>query len=981
MHMKWRIAIVGSLTLGLALLRGLAAQAAEGWKLDNGVLSASFDRKGLVKLTDAALKQDLDFTADHAVVQLDGVKLDTAGVEPRDVRRRGESLTYSYEINGRKLWVVYELKPAWRFLSKQVRMGFPSGFAGRIDSVEVLQGMLSNKVEKVEPIRGGRYGVFLRLAPPSTDGPRMAFFAVVQNPFMKWIQPGQEAAAAPPQERRRRASPPPPPPPLVRTDAGMPLQIAYTPEMEWKAEYGPFESDRACIGPYALSGVEFPIMAAREWEYNQDPEKAVADAPARLDQNEIAAMTDCVRAFLMVRPKKSVRVHVGWCENDYQIDVGTPEGVAEYKRIIDQVSALGFDHLLYGPGNKQVSSLEENRDAWGWENVLWLGMGQKVRKSEWDPEKDSLPASVQEMVDYAKSKKVTFLAYVYPSLGFMQDLEWTRWCDNRPGTYSGADTGIRSFQDWLVRKLVAFSKKSGNCGFSFDHWWINYRGGATSTYAQWYGCRRILSELRRRLPDVVVDGRQQYYGFGPWTWVAGTYPHPMMSDEQPGSYRNFPDLHFDRVSADRQRFAAWMYRVGNFCPVEILPGFMTHQTYRSDKEGKMRRDRCRPRDWDYLGWKYSVISSLGVAPVNHVLNMIPARDEEEMKAFSKEDIAWLRKWVSFTDRNMEYMLRMRAIIGQPMIGRVDGTSAIIEDRGFIFLFNPNYRRLEAEFTLDQSIGLANGSNLVLKELYPVEGRLHGKPGAGPWNYGDRVKLAIKGPEAMVLRIEPAGSLAKPMLFGAAGEVSIKGGRLELAKVTGEPGAALSLTVLTPKGKAVSGVSVNGKAARFTQAGNIVNVPVRFKGTPFGHCQQAGEYDPVFNGESYAAEFTVPKRVFEQLEARKKAWPVPTTEEELAATWMAPHRLLLFVQIADPRPDMPVSLKMDGQPVELRKAYGGVYPNSGRGTFVGFYTDLSSLTPDQQHKIEVTLPESLQPGQFQGVFFENVEASWTTELAD
>jgi hypothetical protein len=157
--------------------------------------------------------------------------------------------------------------------------------------------------------------------------------------------------------------------------------------------------------------------------------------------------------------------------------------------------------------------------------------------------------------------------------------------------------------------------------------------------------------------------------------------------------------------------------------------------------------------------------------------------------------------------------------------------------------------------------------------------------------------------------------------------------------------------------------------------------VRFKGIPFGHCQQAGEYDPAFNGESYAAEFMVPKRVFEQLEARKKAWPVPATEEELAATWMAPHRLLLFVQIADPRPDMPVSLKLDGQPVELNKAYGGVYPNSGRGTFVGFYTDISSLAPDQQHKIELTLPSGLLPGQFQGVFFENVEASWTTELAD
>ena len=43
--------------------------------------------------------------------------------------------------------------------------------------------------------------------------------------------------------------------------------------------------------------------------------------------------------------------------------------------------------------------------------------------------------------------------------------------------------------------------------------------------------------------------------------------------------------------------------------------------------------------------------------------------------------------------------------GPPSIGHVDGTSAILSNRGFIFFFNPNGRRLSAEITLDDTIGL------------------------------------------------------------------------------------------------------------------------------------------------------------------------------------------------------------------------------------------------------------------------------------
>ena len=39
------------------------------------------------------------------------------------------------------------------------------------------------------------------------------------------------------------------------------------------------------------------------------------------------------------------------------------------------------------------------------------------------------------------------------------------------------------------------------------------------------------------------------------------------------------------------------------------------------------------RDWDYLGWKYSLISSIAVGGLNNVINMIPARDPNGVPKF------------------------------------------------------------------------------------------------------------------------------------------------------------------------------------------------------------------------------------------------------------------------------------------------------------------------------------------------------------
>jgi hypothetical protein len=941
------LALVVPPAAGPARWSALAAQD-NALALENGLLKAEFNDRGLVSLTGIKANRKIVLSADPSALTIDGTKISVETLGLAEIETKPARLTYRYTQDPYTIEVVYELRPGWGFLSKQVILTSAVSAPFHVSEVTPLASSLSLPVLDELKIAGGKWGSFCRFGgvEAAANAPSWGLFFVVQNPFMAWKRDGRSVTAS------------------------------YAPDMDWKPDDGPFASDRLCIGLYELSGVHFPAQAVPEWKFVADYGKLMAEVPT-IDANEVNALTDCVRSFLLYYPGR-VRVHIPWCENDYQVDVGTTEGIEEYKRIMDRAVELGATHLLYTPANRELSRLEDNADAWGWENVLWFGLGQKLRKGEWDPARDDVPPGLQAMLDYAASKNLKLMAYAYPSLPFLRKPEWTRWAGDKVGGYAGADTGLRSFQDWWIAKLLAFVRKTGAAGFSFDHWWIAYNN-ASSRYAQWYGCRRILETLRREVPEIVIDGRQQYQNFGPWTWLAGSYPHPTLTDEQPESFTAFPDLHTDRVSADRQRFAAWTYRVERFAPPEIVPGFITHQSERSDEKGVMRRDRFRPKDWDSLGWKYSLLSSIATAPFNHVINFIPARDAEEFKAFSEDDKAWFRRWLDWTEENARYMHALRPIIGPPMVGRPDGTAAIVDGRGFVFLFNPNPGRVEARFKLDASIGLVEGDRFVIREIHPGEGKLIGSA-EGFWKAGSEVVLPLAGAEARVFEIFPApAELEEPALFNTTGSLAFKNGRLALSEVSGETGTSSEALVLLPAGKTVRAVSVNGVPLPFRQNADMVPFTVRFAGKAFGRLQRVGSYDPAFTGGTVRAKLAIPSRVFRQLADRKAKWPVAYTADDLQAPWLGPWRLLLFVSIADPLETMDVAVKINGSPVEVKKAYNSVYPHSPNRTYLGSYLDLSGLKPDMAYDIEATIPP-LAPGQFLGLFFENIEAEYTTRIA-
>jgi hypothetical protein len=268
----------------------------------------------------------------------------------------------------------------------------------------------------------------------------------------------------------------------------------------------------------------------------------------------------------------------------------------------------------------------------------------------------------------------------------------------------------------------------------------------------------------------------------------------------------------------------------------------------------------------------------------------------------------------------------------------------------------------------------------LKEIYPSKGRLIGKPGDGVWSRGDKVRLKMDGTSALVLELAPAQKAVSPVLFNAGCNgkhvgciAELRGDRLTVRHVEGEPGTSDEIGVLLPPGTRVAGMSVNGRQVTPVQAGNYVSAEVRFGGERFAQAQEIA-LAPTAGG--LAGSFAVPQRIFDQLEARKRAWPISWTKEDYDTTWLVPERLLLFVQFAEGTDSIPVSASLDGKPLALKAAYSSVRIH--RPSFVGFYADVSKILAGKQHHLELKMQEADRV-KLQGVFFDNVEPELTDEI--
>ncbi|MEW5979367.1 MAG: hypothetical protein AB1898_26530 [Acidobacteriota bacterium] len=73
-------------------------------------------------------------------------------------------------------------------------------------------------------------------------------------------------------------------------------------------------------------------------------------------------------------------------------------------------------------------------------------------------------------------------------------------------------------------------------------------------------------------------------------------------------------------------------------------------------------------------------------------------------------------------KNIRHLQVRKDLAQWPEAGKVDGSSHVIEDRGLIFLFNPNPTALSSRFRIDhESIGITIGSRFEVTETHPASG--------------------------------------------------------------------------------------------------------------------------------------------------------------------------------------------------------------------------------------------------------------------
>lgn len=630
---------------------------------------------------------------------------------------------------------------------------------------------------------------------------------------------------------------------------------------------------------------------------------------------------------------KTLIVHIPWTENDYQIDISNATQWPEYVRILTQLSRIGVNRILFAGGNSAVSTTANCTDDWGWENVLWLNLGEQLREGYWSPTSSSrIPDSVLQLIDTAGALGVSTIPYIYPILGLGEgtnpNAEWLFPQDDHRN-YS--TLGNRAYQDYFVDLQVNFSISTNSYGSGFDYtYWID---NSMSDYSQWFGWRRILTNVRNVLgvegkPQFVVDNRQASHTWSPWMWAAGSYAEPLQSDEQTTSWTAYvQDLHIDRTDGNRQRQMNYDYAQSKLCQPSAMPGFLHHNTDRGDN----RRVDLSIRDFDFYGTPYTVLSAVATGGLNMVVCMIPARDEEEYLNFplsapdnNTASISFYHQWFDWIKTNEAYLRTTKFLPSPPAPGSIDGTYAVIGTSGFIFLFNPNAEPMTTPDGLltanadSLDLQCSTGDTIAIGEIFPqtVDTLFSVSCGAN-------FTVAMEGRSALVLTIRRV----------AAGADS---------SITSHSTSTAPIFV---HHQAVTGMSHNAS----------------------------------FTGGVLAGVINVPQAVLDQLSARKALYDVAWTQDDLAISWLAPHRLLLHIDVMRSVPSTgTITATLNGNNIPVYKSWTCRNVRAEM-CFQGFFIDLSSdayILANTDYALSLMLPTGLAAGAFGGVYYENIDTIYS-----
>jgi hypothetical protein len=287
--------------------------------------------------------------------------------------------------------------------------------------------------------------------------------------------------------------------------------------------------------------------------------------------------------------------------------------------------------------------------------------------------------------------------------------------------------------------------------------------------------------------------------------------------------------------------------------------------------------------------------------------------------------------------------------------------------GFLFLINPNYKQVNRTIVFDGKLNLIKPEEhgyWLIKEIYPQERFI--------WviDYNLNLTFLLDGQSVTVYQLIFVSIFPQPsdeiFLLGFSGQAFLEDPTiLRIDGVYGEAGTQTKYPMIVlPTAEQISKVYLNGIEKEFQQDHQLVslNDPIIFPGL---YLPRSAE---VFNNTIIVSDL-----LLEQFQNRKSEYPIDWTEKELNdASWLGPHRLLLFICILNPNDQWKITGQINSNPVIIHKAYNTRDHYDG-GRFMGFYIDLTSIVTQAnvEYHLSLDIPQ-LKPGQYQGLFLENIE---------
>ena len=134
----------------------------------------------------------------------------------------------------------------------------------------------------------------------------------------------------------------------------------------------------------------------------------------------------------------------------------------------------------------------------------------------------------------------------------------------------------------------------------------------------------------------------------------------------------------------------------------------------------------------------------------------------------------------------------------------------------------------------------------------------------------------------------------------------------------------------------------------------------------------------FAGGLLSGTVSVPASVLAQLAARAQLYPVPWAAEDAAVPWLAPARLLVFLDAPTLPPTAAITATLSGAPLPVQLAYN-CRSQRAPACFTGWWLDLTAAGVAEggvDYALQLSLPEGMGLGAFAGAYYDNVDTVFT-----